>query len=146
MPSNYTWKTSDKTAFTMNCVNFPGSPPGCEISFPIGCGPWISTGIVQSSHEKTAVMVKVAVNRLISTCPESLPETCPDWHLAFLLNQLPDSFLVLDDVRLVETSPGYIADLTVKTVILSDQGLGMKETYLWDSQQRTLPLHRGKVP
>ena len=47
MQCNYAWRLLAKAAFfTMNCVNFLGFPPGCEISIQIGCGPWISTGII----------------------------------------------------------------------------------------------------
>lgn len=63
----------------------------------------------------------------------NLPEAHPDWHLAFFLNQLTDIFLVFDDVRLAETTPGCIANLTVRQAILSDQGLGKKELYFWES-------------
>lgn len=38
----------------MNCVNFPGYTPDCEINIQIGFGPWISARIVWSSHEKPA--------------------------------------------------------------------------------------------
>lgn len=60
-----------------------------------------------------------------------------NWYLAFLLNKLTDTFLVFDGIRLTETSPEYTANLTVKQVILSDQGWG-RRNYISEAPNKGL--------
>lgn len=67
----------------------------------------------------------------------NLPEAGSDWYLVFLLNQLTDTFLVLNGVRLTETTPEYTANLTVKQVILSYQGWG-RRNYISEAPNKGL--------